>query len=264
MTAETIGFDLDGVLMRNPFGSYVFPRVHELMRAAPMLQGEDVEAARTTVTSAVLGRVGELMRAGKLVEAYDWDAIFMHVATSFGGAAIPPVSQLVGEGCRAPGGIAALPGAASTLAALRAAGFRLVVVSNGFSYFQEPVLEALDLLQYFDAVITPDRVGAAKPDPLAFRAAGDLQWFVGDTLVHDVFGANGVGATSVWLDASMPASLAALPVAARSARQELTERVAASLRESMYVAFHPDAAVGNSTPAYAIRELGELLEVVGR
>lgn len=264
MPAVTIGFDLDGVLMRNPFGSYVFPKVHELMRAAPKLQGEEVEAARTTVTSAVLGRVGELMRAGDLVAAYDWDAIFAHVATSFGGVAIPPVSQLVAEGCRVPGAIAALPGAATTLAALQNTGHRLVVISNGFSYFQEPVLEALGLLQYFDAVITPDRVGAAKPDPHAFHAAGELQWFVGDTLVHDVFGANGVGATSVWLDASMPAALADLPVAARSERPELTERVAASLRESMYVTFHPDATVGNSTPAYAIRELGELLELFGR
>ena len=73
------------------------------------------------------------------------------------------------------------------------------MISNGFAAYQEPVLEALGLLGYFDAVITPERAGAAKPEPQIFAAAGRLDLFVGDTLVHDILGANQAGVPSAWL-----------------------------------------------------------------
>lgn len=260
----TIGFDLDGVLMRNPFGGHVFPAMHRALRAAPALSGLSEADAKATVTRAVNERWGALMLAGDLVAAYDWDAIFHAVAAALGGAAVPGVADLVREGCGLPGVIGALPGAADALAAMREAGHRLVVVTNGYSYYQEPVLEALGLLGYFDLVVTPDRAGAAKPQAAAFAAAGGLDWFVGDTLVHDVLGARAAGVRAVWLDAELPPALAALPVRLRAGREDLTARVAEALGRSPYAKYHPEADVGSCTPDAVIRELAELPAALGR
>lgn len=257
-----IGFDLDGVLMRNPFGAHVFPAVYRAMRAAPALAELDPEEATAAARAAVERRWRELMQAGDLVAAYDWDAIFAHAAAQFGGAAMPDVAALVVEGCAVPGAIAALPGAGETLAALRDAGHRLVVVTNGYSYYQEPVLGALGLLGYFSQVVTPDRVGAAKPQAAAFKAAGPLDWFVGDTLLHDVYGARSAGARAVWLDAGLPESLAAMPVAQRAGHPELAERVAAGLAASPYAAYHPEAALASCLPDAVVTGLPELEEAL--
>lgn len=258
-----MGFDLDGVLMRNPFGSYVFPTFYGEMLAAPALAGEDPEAARATVSRAVKARWGALMRQGELVAAYDWDAIFAYVAAQFGASSVPDVGQLVREGCEVPGAIEALPGAAQTLTTLANAGYRLIVITNGYSYYQEPVLSALGLLDYFGAVHTPDRTGAAKPDRRAFEAAGSLDWFVGDTLIHDVFGANSVGAKSVWVDSELPPTLAALPVRERRTHPDLERRVKVGLAGSPYVEFHPEATPAASMPSAVIHTLEELPELIG-
>lgn len=259
-----IGFDLDGVLMRNPFGGHVFPTFHRLMRAAPALRNLDADAATAAVTRAVREHWNELMRRGELKAAYDWDATFAAVAHKFGGGvAVPAVATLVREGCALPDVIAALPHARETVDALAAAGHRLVVVTNGYAAYQEPVLDALGLLPYFALVVTPDRVGAAKPQREAFAAAGPLDWFVGDTLLHDVFGARSAGVKAVWLDAALPDALAALPVAARAWRPELAARVAESLAASQYAVFHPEADVASCTPEAVIKDLAELAGVVG-
>lgn len=259
-----IGFDLDGVLMRNPFSGHVFPAFHRLMRAAPALRDLDEAAAAAAVTRAVRERWGALMRRGEFAAAYDWDATFHAVAERFGGGVdLPAVEALVREGCALPGVIAALPHARETVAALAAAGHRLVVVTNGYAAYQQPVLDALGLLRYFERVVTPDWAGAAKPQREAFAAAGPLDWFVGDTLVHDVFGARSAGVKAVWLDAALPDALAALPVAARAGRPELAACVAESLAASQYAVFHPEADAASCTPEAVIKHLAELVGVVG-
>lgn len=258
----SIGFDLDGVLMRNPFESHVFPTIHRVMRSTPALQGLSEDDAKTEVTRAVSRHMGGLMRQGRLVAAYDWDATFRAVAAAFGGADVPDVKDLVREGCAIPGAIEALPHAAEVLAALQGEGHRLVVVSNGYSYYQEPVLEALGLLGYFETVVTPDRAGAAKPEAAAFEAAGRLDWFVGDTLIHDVYGAHSARVKAIWLDAELPAALAVLPVRERTARPDLSARVTEALAGSHYTLFHPDAGPANCTPDAVIKDLSELRETL--
>jgi phosphoglycolate phosphatase len=56
------------------------------------------------------------------------------------------------------------PGVPQALAALKAAGARLAVCTNKLTYLSTPILEALDLAPYFDAVIGRDLAPAAKPD----------------------------------------------------------------------------------------------------
>jgi putative hydrolase of the HAD superfamily len=95
-----------------------------------------------------------------------------------------------------------VPGA---LAALRARGLRLAVVSN-FDRRLPPLLSALGLRDALDAVIHSTAVGAAKPDPAIFRAAATALGVpltgivhVGDSLEADVAGARAAGAHAVLL-----------------------------------------------------------------
>lgn len=62
------------------------------------------------------------------------------------------------------------PDAAPALAAIRAAGLRIVCVSN-WDYDLGTVLQRVGLAPAFDAVVTSAAVGARKPDPAIFAAA---------------------------------------------------------------------------------------------
>jgi phosphoglycolate phosphatase len=66
-------------------------------------------------------------------------------------------------------GSEAFPGAIALLDRLAEAGFRLGVCTNKLEGLSVGLLEALDLMQYFDAVVGPDTIGRAKPDPEAYR-----------------------------------------------------------------------------------------------
>jgi putative hydrolase of the HAD superfamily len=85
------------------------------------------------------------------------------------------------------------------LAALRARGLRLAIVSN-FDGRLTRICEGLGIARYFDAIVMSGRAGAAKPDPRIFAAA--LQRLdvgtresahVGDSLREDIEGARAAG-----------------------------------------------------------------------
>ena len=59
----------------------------------------------------------------------------------------------------------AYPGVGQALAALRRAGWRLVVCTNKREDFSRRILEDLGLLPEFDVIAGPDTFGVAKPDP---------------------------------------------------------------------------------------------------
>jgi len=98
------------------------------------------------------------------------------------------------------------------LDALKAAGFRLAVITNGDGAQQRAKLVATDLLGYFEHVLASGDVKVAKPDAGIFRlsekalglAPAELA-YVGDRLDADVAGARNATWTPVWLDRkSMP------------------------------------------------------------
>lgn len=254
-----MGFDLDGVLMRNPFVRCLRPRLLALARSSPALRGLRPEEADRLMETEVENGWQRLMRSGDWVAAYDWDRIYGDALRAFGQRTPFDVAACVRDCCGVEDAIAELPGAQRTLAALQGAGCRLVVVTNGFAAYQEPVLEALGLLGYFDAVITPDRAGYAKPQAGIFQAAGPLDLFVGDTLVHDVLGAKAAGAMAVWLAPELPTELHALDPMARVAHPALRDGVAAALAGSPYSAFHPEATVDACLPDAAVTHLDEVV-----
>jgi phosphoglycolate phosphatase len=79
------------------------------------------------------------------------------------------------------------PGVVESLGRLKDAGARLCVCTNKLTGLSTPILDALDLTRFFDAVIGADAAPAPKPDPrhliCAVEAAGgriDRAVMVGD------------------------------------------------------------------------------------
>ena len=124
--------------------------------------------------------------------------------------------------------------AATTLASLRDQGLHLGIVSNIDDDQFDPLWERVGLADYFDATTTSEEARSCKPDPGIYRmalekasaASPEQVVFVGDSAPHDVAGANALGMTSVLIS-------------------------------------RRDPPAGGPEADHVIRELGELLEIVG-
>ena len=97
------------------------------------------------------------------------------------------------------------PDAMQTLAALRASGFTLGLITNGSVRMQSRKLECLALPAMFDAVLISDAEGVSKPDPEIFRRALERlgveaahACYVGNHPDIDVAGARAAGLKAVW------------------------------------------------------------------
>jgi len=118
----------------------------------------------------------------------------------------------------------AMPGAHEALAALRARGLALGVVSN-FDGRLPGLLEGLGLAEPFPVVVLPRDAGAAKPDPRIFHvalerlgvAAADAV-YVGDDADDDAGGAAAAGIRAILVESL--ATLAELPRRIESLSQE--------------------------------------------
>lgn len=99
-----------------------------------------------------------------------------------------------------------LPGVPAALAALRAAGLGLVVVSNSDGTVEQ-ALARVGLRERVDQVVDSAVVGVEKPAPGIFRhalalsgSAPERTLHVGDLYAVDVLGARGVGLHAALLD----------------------------------------------------------------
>jgi putative hydrolase of the HAD superfamily len=104
-----------------------------------------------------------------------------------------------------PGACVLFPDAESTLTSLRAAGFRLGLITNGSARMQTGKLTSLGLAPTLDTVLISDAEGVSKPHPEIFRralerldTAAQHAVFVGDHPEVDVSGARRAGLKSVW------------------------------------------------------------------
>jgi phosphoglycolate phosphatase len=68
-------------------------------------------------------------------------------------------------------GSVVFPGLISLLERLRSEGFALGVCTNKLEGLSVRLLDALDMTKYFGAVVGPDTLGVAKPDPRPFHEA---------------------------------------------------------------------------------------------
>jgi putative hydrolase of the HAD superfamily len=97
------------------------------------------------------------------------------------------------------------PDVPETLAALRASGLKLGLITNGSVRMQSRKLECLSLSSAFDTILISATEGISKPDPEIFRRALErLQTdaarsvFVGDHPEIDIRGARAAGMQVVW------------------------------------------------------------------
>ena len=97
-----------------------------------------------------------------------------------------------------------IPGAIETLTALAQRGHRMFILTNGFEEVQHIKVENSGLASFFEGVYTSDALGHKKPHQEAFAAAlskakarPENAIMIGDDLVADVLGAQGMGMRSV-------------------------------------------------------------------
>ena len=99
------------------------------------------------------------------------------------------------------------PAVAERLQALRDAGWKLAIVTNGGTGMQTAKIDQVRLHELVDVVCISESEGVGKPDRAIFeRAAGKLGvelgahgWMVGDTLGADVAGGIAAGLRTIWL-----------------------------------------------------------------
>jgi len=198
-----ITFDLDGTLMQNPFGAWVFPEIAEAV-CRKLGRPHDI-------VSEMVAEHETRMKEGRCVEAYDWDDILrqrlrelelhlpLEIEPMVRKHAVPPKVRLLESGI------------VDSLTEMKARGFSLAVVTNGYYKFQAPVMEALGLLSLFDEVVTPERAGTGKPDPAILQGlGGQTIAHVGDRLDHDVQLANRSRAAAILIHRTLPAELKSL------------------------------------------------------
>ena len=106
-----------------------------------------------------------------------------------------------------PKNTAVLPDAVETLQKLREKGYRLGVLTNGYSHIQNRKLDVAGLRPYLDYVMISGDDALQKPAPEAFRRAAFRLGvhptdcvYVGDNPENDVQGARGVGMQPVFRD----------------------------------------------------------------
>lgn len=197
-----ITFDLDGTLMQNPFGAFIFPEIIEKMLK---LSKKPYDVYKALVNEHLVR-----MKTKQYVAAYDWDDI---VATHLQEMNIDceiDVEKLVKKHSEKPKVYLLEKGILNILQQLKRRGYSLAAVTNGYRKYQLPVMSALGLSPYFDKIITPERAGVAKPDEKIFAAVdkmGQICAHIGDRLDHDVHAANLYGIPSILIYRNLPLRL---------------------------------------------------------
>lgn len=99
------------------------------------------------------------------------------------------------------------PNAKETLQELKSIGFKMHIITNGFSEVQYIKLENCGLIQYFDVIVCSEVVGQNKPHPLIFRhalkeanAMNTNSLMVGDDHHADIHGAIQSGLQAILFD----------------------------------------------------------------
>lgn len=127
-----------------------------------------------------------------------------------GAAAPPDWADAVADDYsrRRDAAVALFPDALETLAACRAAGVRLAMITNGPSAGQWAKIDRFDLRGWFDHILVEGDFGVGKPDPCVYRhilelmgTAGPETWMVGDNLEWDVAAPQRLGIVGIWHDA---------------------------------------------------------------
>lgn len=192
----TLGLDVDATLIHGPLGTVIADLDAQVAREQGIVGLHDQVMAEAQV-----------LFAEDPAAAYDWQATLARVARERGARLPFDIVERLEE--VAPARTRLLEDdTPDVLRALRAEGWRLVVITNGWRRYQVPALRAVGLLDLVDDLVTADSAGAPKPDPVMFASArsgeGPLV-HLGDRLDDDVLGAHGAGGAAILYCPSAPA-----------------------------------------------------------
>ncbi|SDS24760.1 HAD family hydrolase [Microlunatus soli] len=193
-TAQTISFDLDGTLINGPFGRVITDLEDDLIDRGIEARG------------AILRRHTALLDSD-VMASYDWQQIVADELAEADTSAPFDLFERLEEYAAAGRTTLLHDRTPQLLSRLRSAGWRVLVLTNGWRPYQEPILRHAGLLELIDGLITSDDVGEPKPSARMFAAArGTAERYVhvGDRLDHDIAGGNAVGARTVLLRTDAP------------------------------------------------------------
>ena len=251
MANRWITFDLDGTIMQNPFIDYVFPEIHNA-----------IYKENKNLTNCVESFVAEhrnRLSQQQYVEAYDWEEIIASYIQLHELNLLISVEEIVKKHC-VPGSVYLLEeGIIEVLKELKLRGYSLAVITNGYSKFQLPVMEALGMTPYFEKIITPDMIGYAKPDERVFMELDDVVAHIGDRIDHDIIPANTWGAKAIWINRNLPEHLKSIKLELRAQDEGVVAILLAKLnRESQG---NLRAIPSEAIPCSVIYRLKELLDI---
>ena len=204
---DTLFLDAGGTLITMNFAIIARELAALGAPVAPDLLGRAEAAARPLVSRAVASGGST---EGRDVFSVYVDLVLRRVLPHDDAARTALVRALVPR-IRFPGRSlelwnAVIPGVPEALEALRAAGFRLIVVSNADGTVEEGLTRA-GLRPHLHAVVDSQVVGFEKPDPRIFTHALSLHdsdpartLHVGDMYAADVVGARAAGVHALLLD----------------------------------------------------------------
>ena len=204
---RAVTFDAGGTLL------YPHPSVGEIYAAAARRHGAAADAA--TMEAAfrqawVACHHDDAVAAAGNVSQRDWWRELVFRALDMAGVAMRDREAYFDELYELfarPEVWRLFPDALETMAAVRQRGLKVGLLSN-WDHRLRPVLEGLGLVPLLDAVVISCEVGAEKPDPRIFHAAGSVLGVacaeevlhVGDSYRDDVLGALAVGMGAVLVE----------------------------------------------------------------
>ncbi|MDX9956683.1 MAG: haloacid dehalogenase-like hydrolase, partial [Anaerolineae bacterium] len=150
-----IFFDLDGTLIDGPFKPAVLPAILDELAVS----GLEPAALRKLLFEENARRQAD--PTCPPTQAMDWDDIFQTIGQQLGIPVKTNAEMLIRTHAGPPHAVLH-PGALETLQTLVAPERALVLATKGLRKYQQPILEALGILPYFNAILTPDSHQALK------------------------------------------------------------------------------------------------------
>ncbi len=93
-----------------------------------------------------------------------------------------------------------------TLDVLQRNGFRIGMITNGWTWVQNATINALKVRDYMETIVISEAAGNRKPDAGIFKIALDAleirpeqTCYVGDHPYSDMLGAANAGITGIWV-----------------------------------------------------------------